>query len=103
MAMNLHQDPDRRSKPLDEWPEADQAWWQAALTPGDLLQEGGSRARYSEHTNRSLVRNYGRWLTWLDRSGQLDRTSAPADRITPARVRAYAADLERYNATHTIL
>ena len=87
----------------DEWPEADRAWWQAALVPGDLLQEGGSRAGYSEHTNCGLVRNYGRWLTSLDRRGQLDRTDSPADRITPARVRAYVADLERYNATHTIL
>ena len=103
MTTILHQDPDRRSKPLEEWPEADQAWWQAALVPGDVFQEGGSRAGYSEHTNCGLVRNYGRWLTSLDRRGQLDRTDSPADRITPARVRAYVADLERYNATHTIL
>jgi integrase/recombinase XerD len=103
MTTILHQDPDRRCKPLEEWPEADQTWWLAALVPGDLLQEGGSRAGYSEHTNRGLERNYGRWLTWLDRRGQLDRTGSPSDRITPAQVRAYVADLERYNATHTIL
>ena len=87
MTIILRQDPDRRSKPVEEWPEADQAWWQASLVPGDVLQEGGSRAGYSEHTNRGLVRNYGRWLTWLDRRGQLDRTGSPPDRITPARVR----------------
>jgi hypothetical protein len=103
MTTILHQDPDRRSMPLEEWPAADQAWWQAAHVPGDLLQEGGSRAGYSESTNRGLVRNYGGWLTSLDRRGQLDRTDSPADRITPTRVRAYIADLERYNATHTIL
>ena len=103
MTTILHQDPDRRCKPLEEWPEVDQAWWQAALTPGDLLQERGSRAGHSEHTNRGLVINYGRWLTWLDRCGQLDPTGSPADRITPAHVRAYVVDLERYNATHTIL
>ena len=83
MTTILHQDPDRRSKPLEEWPEADQAWWQASLVPGDLLEEGGSRAGYSEHTNRGLVRNYGHWLTWIDRRGLLDRTDSPADRITP--------------------
>ena|SRR5215471_1530109 len=98
-----YQDPDRRCKPLEEWPEEDRAWWQAALVPGDLLQQGGSRAGYSERTNRGLVSNYGRWLTWLDRRGQLDRTDSPADRITRAQLRAYVADLERYNATHTIL
>jgi site-specific recombinase XerD len=103
MTTILHQYPDRRCMPLEEWPAADQAWWQAALVPGDLLQEGGARAGYSEHTNRGLLRNYGRWLTSLDRSGQLDRISSPADRVTPARVAAYVADLERHNATHTIL
>jgi hypothetical protein len=62
-----------------------------------------ANAGHSKHTNRGLVINYGRWLTFLHRCGQLDRTGSPADRITPARVRAYVADLERYNATHTIL
>jgi hypothetical protein len=103
MTIIPRQDPDRRCKPFKEWPEADRAWWQAAIAPGDLLLDGGSRAGYSKRTDQGLVSNYGRWLTWLDRRGQLDRPSSPADRITPAQVRAYVADLERYNATHTIL
>jgi len=102
MTRILHQDPDRRCKTLEEWPEADQRLWQATLVPGDLLEEGGSRARYTDNTNRGIVYGYGRFLQWLDRQGQLDLTNPPGDRITPTRVRRYLADLERHNATQTV-
>jgi len=102
MTRILHQDPDRRCKTLEEWPEADQRLWQATLVPGDLLEEGGSRARYTDNTNRGIVYGYGRFLQWLDRQGQLDLTNPPGDRITPTRVRRYLADLECHNATQTV-
>jgi len=69
MTRLLHQDPDRRCKPLEEWPEVDRRLWQAALVPGDLLEEGGSRAKYTENTNRGIVYGYGRWLQWLNCRG----------------------------------
>jgi integrase/recombinase XerD len=103
MTRLLHQDPDRRCTPLAEWPEADRRLWEAALSPGDLLEEGGSRAKYTESTNSGIVNSYGRWLQWADRRGLLDQTNLPADRITPDRVRAYLADLERRNATQTVI
>jgi integrase/recombinase XerD len=103
MTLHLHQDPDRRCRPLQEWPEVDRRLWQAALVPGDLLEEGGSRARYAENTNCGIVYGYGRWLQWADRRGLLDQTDSPGDRITPDRVRAYLADLERHNATQTVI
>jgi integrase/recombinase XerD len=103
MTRRLHQDPDRRCRPLEEWPDMDQRLWQAALVPGDLLEEGGSRSKYTENTNRGIVYGYGRWLQWLHRQGLLDQSDPPADRITSDRVRAYLADLERHNATQTVL
>ena len=103
MTKILHRDPDRRCKPLQEWPAADRDLWQAALVPGDLFEDGGSRARHSPFSNRKAVDGYGRWLTWLDRQGLLEMTTAPADRIIPARVIAYVADLEKHNATLTLL
>jgi integrase/recombinase XerD len=103
MTKILHRDPDRRCKTLGEWPEPDRILWQAALVPGDLLDDGGSRARRSEYSNRNAVDGYGRWLSWLDRQGLLDTTGAPADRIIPTRVSAYIADLEKHNATQTLL
>jgi hypothetical protein len=103
MTKILHRDPDRRCKPLAEWPAIDRTLWQAALVPGDLLEDGGSRARRAEYSNRNAIYGYGRWLTWLGRQGLLEVESSPADRIIPARVAAYIADLEEHNATQTLL
>jgi integrase len=99
----LHVDPHRRSMPVVEWPRADRAVWQAALMPGDLLDEGGIRARYAPETNSKLARNYGRWLTWLSRQGLLDEPASPAARITLERVKAFVADMAKINATGTLL
>jgi site-specific recombinase XerD len=103
MTLHLHQDPDRRCKPLHEWPEVDRLLWEAALVPGDLFEEEGSRARYTEDTNSGIINSYGRWLQWLHYHGQLTPTSSPGDRITADRVRAYLTDLERHNATQTVI
>ena len=65
----------------------------SSLIGGDVLDEGGPRAGFTENTNRGIVYGYGRWLQWLDRQDLLDPTSPPGDRITPDRVRAYLADL----------
>ena len=99
----LHFDPDRRGMPVAEWPEADRALWQAALIPGDLLDEGGGRARYAPATNYKLAKNYGRWLTWLSRQALLDAPVSPAGRITPERVKAFTAEMAEVNAMGTIL
>src|SRR5262250_1655473 len=99
MTKILHRDQDRRCKPGEEWPAHDRALWEAALEPGDLFEDGGSRAKHSEISNRNALWGYGRWLTWLDRQGLLDGAMAPADRITLDRVRAYIADLQKHNAT----
>lgn len=103
MSKNLHRDPDRRCKTLEEWPATDRDLWQAALVPGDVLEDGGARANHSECSNRNAVYGYGRWLTWLERHGMIEATHTPADRIIPARVKAYIADLEQHNATQTLL
>jgi hypothetical protein len=75
----------------------------AALMTGDLLEEGGSRAKYTQSTNRGIVYGYGRWLQWLDHRGQLDPANSAGDRITFDRVRAYLTDLQRHNATQTVM
>jgi hypothetical protein len=84
----LHKDPDRCCKKLETWPEMDRRLWEAALEPGDLLEEGGSRANYAEFSNRKVISGYGRWLSWLDRQGLFDAAISPADRIIPVRVAA---------------
>jgi hypothetical protein len=93
----------RRCTPVDKWPEQDRQSWQAALQPGDLLEEGGCRAERSRYSNREIEKGYGRWLDWLDSGGVLDADIAPGDRITRRRVKAYAKHLEGENASGTVI
>jgi len=103
MTGHPHRSPDRRCKPVDEWPQRDRDLWLAAIRPGDVLEDGGQLSPRSEFTVRHLATAYGRYLTWLDSRGLLDERDALANRITPARVRDYVAALERDNATSTII
>jgi integrase len=103
MTKVLARDPARRCLPLAEWPAPDRQAWEAALIPGDILDEGGARAGYSSVSNRKVARGYGRWLSWLAFTGRLEPAAAPADRITRERVAAYVGDLEAFNGTHTLL
>ena len=99
MTKILGRDPARRCKRLHEWPAQDRALWEAALQPGDIIEAGGERARFAHHTNRQLAVGYGRWLQWLDHSGELDAAVQPAARISATRVAAYVKALSAYNGT----
>jgi integrase/recombinase XerD len=95
--------PEQRCKPVSEWPAADRQAWEDALTPGDLLDEGGARANHRAISNRAVTDGYGRWLTWCQCRGFLSFPGRPSDRIVPPHVREYVADLSMHNATGTIL
>ena len=60
--MGMVVDPIRRALPLDEWPPADQALWRAALTAGDLFDQGGGAAHWATRTQQTNIKHYGRWL-----------------------------------------
>lgn len=93
----------RLCKKLDEWPEPDQTLWRTAVQPGALFEDGGARAGYSHFSNREVVAGYGRWLKWLEGQGVLHGGISPSDRIIPSRVTAYVADLEKDNASQTLM
>jgi integrase/recombinase XerD len=103
MTMLLSSGIQRRCTPVAHWPQLDQQCWQAALQPGDLLDEGGCRAGRSRYSNREMEKGYGRWLAWLDADGSLDLQVTPGDRITRDRVKAYAKHLEGENASGTVI
>lgn len=103
MAGHPHRSADRRCKPVSEWPLADRDLWLAALRAGDVLEDGGELSRRSRTTVYNIAKGYGRWLTWLDSWGLLEKGGSPGDRITPARVKEYVTLLEQNNATGTII
>ncbi len=86
-------DPRRRCLPLAEWPLADQEAWYAAIRDGGLLDDRGLALHWRPETRRSVIAAYGRYLTFLDRTGALDRSAGPDARLTPDRLRAYISEL----------
>ena len=85
----------RRSMPLFEWPQADQAGWHLANQPQDLLDDSvGYAQRWRPATQKLTQDGYGYWLDWLARSGQLCFSSDPAGRATPECLRCYREGME---------
>jgi integrase/recombinase XerD len=93
----------RRGLPLAEWPRRDRDLWHAALLPGDLLEDGGSRAGHAPGSNQKVVKGYSRWLGWLARCGLLIADDPPASRISPASVGDYLEALWESNSTGSII
>jgi integrase/recombinase XerD len=77
---------------LDDWPEADILAWLSVLSENDMFDDSGLGARWSAGTCRKFAQSYGYWLAHLERSGQLDPESLPADRFTPEVVRHFHDD-----------
>ena len=71
-------EPMRRALPLVEWPQADQAAWCAAVTPGDIFDAGGRAAHWAPATQQTNIQHYGRWLGYLAWTGALERRGSAA-------------------------
>lgn len=95
-------DPRRRCMRLSEWPALDRTAWAAAIADGDILSGRGPAAHWRPGTRKSVISAYGRFLTFLERSGWLDRAAGPDARLTPDRLRAYLAELAETIAPVTI-
>jgi integrase/recombinase XerD len=97
--------PERACMKIAEWPVVDRRLWQEALVPTDPFEPtGGTRAGHSRQSNFKTERGYGRWLTWLATTSQLDANGAPHSRITRERVKAYVEHLDGIgNGGQTIL
>jgi integrase len=95
-------DPRRRCMPFPEWPSLDRDAWAAAIHDGDILSGRGSAAHWRPTMRRSIISAYGRFLTFLERNGWLDRSARPDSRLTPDRLRAYLAELAETIAPVTV-
>jgi integrase len=95
-------DPRRRCLKLQNWPDVDREAWQAAVAEGSLLHGRGAAAHWRETTRKAVQDAYGRWLTFLDRSGWLDPDVPPAERVSPERLRGFIDDLQATVASITV-
>lgn len=95
-------DPARRCMPVAEWPEADRAAWEAAIRRGDLLDGAGPAAHWRAGTRKKVESSYGRFLTFLDRNGLLDRGAEPSERLTLELLRVFVAELQGQVASVTV-
>ena len=92
----------RRCLPVAEWPEPDRTAWAAAHHRGGLLDEDGQAAAWADATNSVVAGGYGRFLSFLAQTGELDPHQSPATRINRARVEAYLAELRDRNHSSTV-
>ncbi|WP_460452503.1 tyrosine-type recombinase/integrase [Alsobacter sp. SYSU BS001988] len=97
--------PERACLKVESWPEQDRRLWRAACQDADPFEpESGSRAGYSPASNRKAEKGYGRWLTFLAQTGDLDLGATPVDRITAERTKAYVRHLQGLgNGSNTVL
>ncbi len=87
--------PERASMPLYLWPQADLEVWKAATAAVDpFADQGGERASMRPHSNHRLQSSYGRWLTFLERSGDLTQSPEPARRIRKDTVEQFIRELQ---------
>ena len=81
--------------PVDQWPAADLAAFEAAYTPGDIFDDlRGPGAHLTEGTRRMIRVFYARWLTFLNDAHPEACADQPADRITRERVRGFIESLK---------
>jgi integrase/recombinase XerD len=86
---------ERQSLKVADWPEADRLAWERAKQPSSpFAPQTGSATRWRPSTQQLHENNYGYFLGWMKRSGDLASDSQPAGRATREVVRAYLDHLE---------
>ena len=94
--------PPRCPKPA-LWPEADRRRWTKTQRNADVLDDPGPGSEWAPRTRARVALGYGRWLSWLAESSQLDPETLPGDRVMPDRVKAYVAALRAVNAPNSVV
>jgi integrase len=68
--------------------------WQSLVAEGDVFDTRGSGAHWRSSTRKVLSESYGNWLRFLETEGVKLDSTAPAERVTPERIRDYLAWLK---------
>lgn len=89
-------------KPLSAWPGPDQAAWEKAVQIGSPLDHRGWASLWAPQSRKKGERDYGRWLAWLERQGELDLALPAEARVTRERVGQYLKHLQSGFSTFTV-
>jgi integrase len=93
----------RRCLHAHQWPEVDQDAWEAATSPGNILDEHlGRGALWRAPTREKVRKGYGRWLSFLITENRMRNEDLPAERINRDNVAAYVTALEEQVAPWTV-
>ena len=95
-------DPRRRCMRLAEWPPGDRDAWTKATQLGEPFDTCSLAAYWREDTKRKVVSAYGRWLTFLQLRGALDRDATPGTRISNDLLRSYVGELRELVSSVTL-
>jgi len=76
----MKRDPSRRRLPLALWPEADRKAWEA-IVRAPAWNRPEAAVRWSDVACERIAGGYGRWLTFLSRTGRMGDPD-PAARVT---------------------
>jgi len=87
---------------FEDWPEPDQKAWEAACRQATPLSVPGGAVRWAAATRQITVVAWGRFLTYLAVSGELDPAENPAKRLTRDRCGAFIASLSGRLAPITV-
>ena len=85
--------PRRKYLPFEDWPYIDRRAWEGLFIEGDIFEDAGPGRHWRSTTRETNRRHYAYWLGWLARQGRLDPGLAPAGRVTPQQIEAYATNL----------
>jgi len=91
-----------RCLPLEGWPVMDRLAWKAAHRSGGLLEDDGLAANWVAATSSIIARGYGRFLSYVAASDDLESFASPQERVTRTRVEAYVAHLREQVHSSTL-
>ena len=80
-------------RPVEAWLDHDQVAWKWARSPADLFDEAGAAAHWSAPTAWAVEEAVGYWFGWLAETEPAALALAPTDRLSPARLQAFAQAL----------
>lgn len=87
--------------PFARWPIADQLLWERSMSTDDPFSSGGG-ARLSKATRHDYLFGWRRILGFLAKHEPEALELAPEERLTPERIRSFAAHLAETNTPRSV-